>query len=269
MTKNTYASAGVDINNGNQLVSNIKSLAKRTHRNEVMSTIGSFGSLFSIDTQKYKEPVMVSGTDGVGTKLMIAHKTGKHDTIGIDLVAMCANDILCHGAEPLFFLDYFATGKLEVNAAVEVIAGIAQGCKEANMALIGGETAEMPGMYSAGEYDLAGFALGIVEKESILPKGNIKAGDILLGCNSSGLHSNGFSLVRKILADLKIDVHDQSPWQNKSWGEILLEPTALYVKPVLATLDKIKGLAHITGGGCLFDIINFHLDWLVERKDWY
>ncbi len=271
MTKNTYASAGVDINNGNQLVSNIKSLAKRTHRNEVMSTIGSFGSLFSIDTQKYKEPVMVSGTDGVGTKLMIAHKTGKHDTIGIDLVAMCANDILCHGAEPLFFLDYFATGKLEVNAAVEVIAGIAQGCKEANMALIGGETAEMPGMYSAGEYDLAGFALGIVEKESILPKGNIKAGDILLGCNSSGLHSNGFSLVRKILADLKIDVHDQSPWQNKSWGEILLEPTALYVKPVLATLDKIKGLAHITGGGMSENIPRIlpdELTFTLDYHDW-
>ena len=249
MKGNTYSAAGVNIEQGNRLVNNIKSLVKSTNRQEVMSNIGGFAGLFSLDMQKYKEPILVSGTDGVGTKLMVAQQIGKHDTIGIDLVAMCANDILCHGAEPLFFLDYFATGKLEVTAAEEVISGIVRGCKETNMALIGGETAEMPGMYKPNEYDLAGFCLGVVEKAHILPRKDIQAGDILIGCASSGLHSNGFSLVRKVLSQLNIDLCTQSPWQNKMWGEILLEPTALYVKPILSVMENIKGIAHITGGG--------------------
>ena len=237
--KLSYRDAGVDIDAGDALVEAIKPFAKRTLRREVMGGIGGFGALCSIP-QNYRQPVLVSGTDGVGTKLKLAFELDKHDTVGIDLVAMSVNDVLVQGAEPLFFLDYFACGKLEQRVAVDVIKGIAAGCELAGCALIGGETAEMPGMYPEGEYDLAGFCVGVVEKERILDGRSIRPGDAILGLASSGPHSNGFSLIRKILARSK------PPSMSA-----LLEPTRIYVKPLLALLESIpvKGLAHITGGG--------------------
>ena len=237
----SYRDAGVDIDAGDALVEAIKPFAGRTMRPEVLAGIGGFGALCSIPT-KYRQPVLVSGTDGVGTKLKLAFLLGRHDTVGIDLVAMSANDVLVQGAEPLFFLDYFACGKLEQNVAVRVIQGIARGCELAGCALIGGETAEMPGMYPPGEYDLAGFCVGVVERERIIDGSAIGAGDALLGLASSGAHSNGFSLIRKILEAAKPD---------PALMNAIMEPTRIYVKPVLALLETlpVKGLAHITGGG--------------------
>ena len=242
----SYRDAGVDIDAGDALVEAIKPFAKRTMRPEVLAGLGGFGALCAIP-QKYKEPILVSGTDGVGTKLKLAFLLGRHGTVGIDLVAMSVNDILVQGAEPLFFLDYFACGKLDTNVATNVIRGIAKGCEEAGCALIGGETAEMPGMYPEGEYDLAGFCVGVVEKEKIINGSTIVPGDVLLGLASSGAHSNGYSLIRKILGDSK---------PNSDLADALMEPTRIYVKPVLKLLAavKVKGLAHITGGGLIGNV---------------
>jgi phosphoribosylformylglycinamidine cyclo-ligase len=249
----SYRDAGVDIDAGDQLVENIKPFAKRTMRPEVIGGLGGFGALFEI-SKKYKNPVLVSGTDGVGTKLKLAFMLNKHDTVGIDLVAMSVNDILVQGAEPLFFLDYFACGKLDVAAATDVIKGIAAGCEQAGCALIGGETAEMPGMYPAGEYDLAGFAVGAVEKDKAINGSTIKAGDVVLGLASSGAHSNGYSLVRKIIERTGIDLN--SDFHGKPLSEVVMAPTRIYVKPMLALMEKlpVKGMAHITGGGLLENI---------------
>jgi phosphoribosylformylglycinamidine cyclo-ligase len=248
----TYRTAGVDIEAGDALVERIKPLAKSTTRAGVMGGVGGFGALFDLKAAGYRDPVLVSGTDGVGTKLRIAIEAGRHDTIGIDLVAMCVNDVMVQGAEPLFFLDYFATGKLDVSVAERVIAGIAEGCRQAGCALVGGETAEMPGMYAAADYDLAGFAVGAVEREAILPRPDIGPGDVLLALPSVGLHSNGFSLVRRIVERSGLGWNDPAPFANASLAEALLTPTQIYVKPLLAALRAgapIKGLAHITGGG--------------------
>lgn len=248
----TYKKAGVDISKGNKLVEIIKSFARSTFRKEVVSDIGSFGAFFKLESSKYKNPVIVSSTDGVGTKLKLAFMMNKHTTVGIDLVAMCVNDILTSGAEPLFFLDYFATGRLSIKTASDVIRGIAEGCKKAGCSLVGGETAEMPGMYSAGEYDLAGFSIGIVEKHKIIDGSGIKKGDIVIGLLSSGLHSNGYSLARKLLFDIKkYSANKKIQGLDRTIGEELLRPTRIYVKSILNVLKtfKIKGMAHITGGG--------------------
>jgi phosphoribosylformylglycinamidine cyclo-ligase len=249
----SYKDAGVDIDAGDALVERIKPLAKRTMREGVLAGIGGFGALFEIP-KRYAEPVLVSGTDGVGTKLKLAFEWGMHDTVGIDLVAMSVNDVLVQGAEPLFFLDYFACGKLDVDTAAAVIGGIARGCELSGCALIGGETAEMPGMYPAGEYDLAGFAVGAVEKSKILTGRDVQAGDVVLGLASSGVHSNGFSLVRKCLDRAAASL--PATLDGKPLREALMAPTRLYVKPVLAALaaHPIKALAHITGGGLLENI---------------
>ena len=246
----TYKDAGVDIDAGDRLVENIKPFAKRTMRPEVLNGIGGFGALVEI-SRKYREPVLVSGTDGVGTKLKLAFELDRHDTVGIDLVGMSVNDILVQGAEPLFFLDYFACGKLDVEAATEVIKGIAIGCEQAGCALIGGETAEMPGMYPAGEYDLAGFAVGVVEKADIISGAGIKAGDAVIGLASNGAHSNGYSLIRKILASRRVDLTQQL--EGKPLADLIMAPTRIYVKPLLSLMKilTIKGMAHITGGGLL------------------
>ena len=248
-TSLSYRDAGVDIDAGDQLVENIKPYAKRTMRPEVLSGIGGFGGLVEI-SKKYKEPVLVSGTDGVGTKLKLAFELNIHDTVGIDLVGMSVNDILVQGAEPLFFLDYFACGKLNVPAATEVIKGIASGCEQAGCALIGGETAEMPGMYPVGEYDLAGFAVGVVEKANIITGDKICAGDVVLGMASNGAHSNGYSLVRKIIERSKPDLSAKFDGA-RTLSEVVMAPTRIYVKPLLALMQSmtIKGMAHITGGG--------------------
>ncbi|MFA6312028.1 MAG: phosphoribosylformylglycinamidine cyclo-ligase [Sterolibacterium sp.] len=244
----TYRDAGVDIDAGDALVERIKPYAKRTMRPEVLAGIGGFGALFEI-SKKYREPVLVSGTDGVGTKLKLAFQLNRHDTVGQDLVAMSVNDILVQGAEPLFFLDYFACGRLDVATAATVIQGIAEGCELAGCALIGGETAEMPSMYPAGEYDLAGFAVGVVEKSRIIDGRGIVPGDVVLGLASSGAHSNGYSLIRKILErsrpDLAADFH------GRPFGDAIMAPTRIYVKPLLALIQAlpVKGMAHITGGG--------------------
>jgi phosphoribosylformylglycinamidine cyclo-ligase len=245
----SYRDAGVDIDAGDRLVENIKPFAKRTMRPEVLSGIGGFGGLVEI-SKKYKEPVLVSGTDGVGTKLKLAFELNRHDTVGIDLVGMSVNDILVQGAEPLFFLDYFACGKLDVDAATEVIKGIANGCEQAGCALIGGETAEMPGMYPVGEYDLAGFAVGVVGKASIITGENIKPGDVVLGLASNGAHSNGYSLVRKIIERSKPDLNAKFDGE-RTLADCIMAPTRIYVKPLLALMQTltIKGMAHITGGG--------------------
>jgi phosphoribosylformylglycinamidine cyclo-ligase len=231
----------VDIDAGDALVEAIKPFARRTARPEVLAGLGGFGALCAIP-KKYREPILVSGTDGVGTKLKLAFTLGRHDTVGIDLVAMCVNDVLVQGAEPLFFLDYFACGKLETSIAVRVIRGIAEGCEQAGCALIGGETAEMPGMYPPGEYDLAGFCVGVVEKDRIIDGRSIHPGDVLLGLASSGAHSNGYSLIRRIIGDAHI---------NSEMADSLMEPTRIYVKPLLKLMAAlpVKGLAHITGGG--------------------
>ncbi|NPD19243.1 phosphoribosylformylglycinamidine cyclo-ligase [Alterinioella nitratireducens] len=246
----TYAQAGVDIDAGNTLVERIKPAAKSTARAGVMAGLGGFGALFDLKGAGFTDPILVAATDGVGTKLRIAIDTGICDTIGIDLVAMCVNDLVCQGAEPLFFLDYFATGKLDVEAATVIIDGIAEGCKRSGTALIGGETAEMPGMYAGGDFDLAGFAVGAMERGSDLPKG-IAAGDVLLGLASDGVHSNGYSLVRRIVERSGLDWHDASPFSEGALGAGLLAPTRLYVTSALAGVRAgvVKGLAHITGGG--------------------
>ena len=242
----TYKDAGVDIDAGNDLVDRIKPLVRRTLRPEVLAGLGGFGGLFALAPDKYREPVLVSGTDGVGTKLMLAQHLDKHDTIGVDLVAMCVNDVLVQGAEPLFFLDYFACGRLDVDTAANVVAGIAEGCVQAGAALIGGETAEMPDMYPDGEYDLAGFCVGVVEKDAMVDGSAIAAGDALVGIASSGPHSNGYSLIRKVL-----DIAGDEEIDGRPAREALLEPTRIYVKSILALMQQmpVKGLSHITGGG--------------------
>ncbi|MGQ0441978.1 MAG: phosphoribosylformylglycinamidine cyclo-ligase [Methylophilaceae bacterium] len=244
----TYRDAGVDIEAGDALVEQIKPYAKLTMRPEVLAGIGGFGSLFAVPS-KFKEPILVSGTDGVGTKLKLAFELNQHDTVGIDLVAMSVNDILVQGAEPLFFLDYFACGKLEVGVAAQVIKGIAEGCKQSGCALVGGETAEMPGMYPAGEYDLAGFAVGCVDKANMIDGSTIKSGDVVLGLASSGAHSNGYSLIRKLIEKSGIDF--ESDFQGKKFKDVVMAPTRIYVKPLLKLIwtMPVKGLAHITGGG--------------------
>ncbi len=249
----SYRDAGVDIDAGDQLVDNIRPFAKRTLREGVLAGIGGFGALFEVP-KKYKEPVLVSGTDGVGTKLKLAFQLNRHDTIGIDLVAMSVNDILVQGAEPLFFLDYFACGKLDVATATQVVKGVAEGCELAGCALIGGETAEMPGMYPPGEYDLAGFAVGAVEKSRIIDGADIVPRDAVLGLASSGAHSNGYSLIRKIVESSGLAL--SSGFDGQTLGEMLLAPTRIYVKSVLAVMRDvpIKGLAHITGGGLVENI---------------
>ncbi len=258
MTQNTslsYRDAGVDIDAGDELVERIKPLAKKTLREGVLGGIGGFGALFEVP-KRYKEPVLVSGTDGVGTKLRLAFDLNRHDTVGQDLVAMSVNDILVLGAESLFFLDYFACGKLDVDTAAAVVGGIAKGCELAGCALIGGETAEMPGMYPAGEYDLAGFAVGVVEKSKAIDgKATIVAGDVVLGLASSGAHSNGYSLVRKIIERSKPDMNAKFDGE-RTLADVVMAPTRIYVKQVLATMEKvsIKGMAHITGGGLLENV---------------
>ncbi|MEE8342505.1 MAG: phosphoribosylformylglycinamidine cyclo-ligase [Gammaproteobacteria bacterium] len=245
----SYKDAGVDIDAGNLLVQRIKPAVERTLGSGVLGGLGGFGALFELPLDRYDKPVLVSGTDGVGTKLKLALELGRHDSIGVDLVAMCVNDIIVQGAEPLFFLDYYATGRLDVDVAADVIGGIARGCEEAGASLIGGETAEMPGMYTDGEYDLAGFCVGIVEKDAIINGSAVMPGDVLVGIESSGPHSNGYSLIRKIITRCGASLNqlvDGSPL-----GELLLAPTRIYVKPILNLLPKIsvKALAHITGGG--------------------
>lgn len=246
----TYAEAGVDIDAGNALVERIKPAAKRTMRPGVASGLGGFGGLFDLKAAGYDDPVLVAATDGVGTKLRIAIDTGVVDGVGIDLVAMCVNDLICQGAEPLFFLDYFATGKLEVDQAARIIEGIAEGCARSGCALLGGETAEMPGMYPAGDFDLAGFAIGAMERGRALPAG-VAAGDVLLGLGSDGVHSNGYSLVRRIVETAGLGWDAPNPFGEGSIGAALLTPTRLYVKPALAAIRAggVHGLAHITGGG--------------------
>ena len=244
----SYKDAGVDIIAGDQLVEKIKPFAKKTMRNGVLAGLGGFGSMFEIP-KNYKNPVLVSGTDGVGTKLKLAFETNNHKTIGQDLVAMCVNDILVQGAEPLFFLDYYACGKLSVSQATDVIKGIADGCQIAGCALVGGETAEMPGMYNEGEYDIAGFSVGIVEKQNIIDGSKVKSGDTVIGLPSSGPHSNGYSLIRRLLKETKTNLNDS--FDDKTFADVLLAPTKIYVKPLLNLIAKleVKALAHITGGG--------------------
>ncbi len=266
----TYRDAGVDIDAGDALVENIKPFAKRTMRPEVMAGIGGFGALCGLPA-KYKEPILVSGTDGVGTKLKLAFELNRHDTIGIDLVAMSVNDILTQGAEPLFFLDYFACGKLDVATATDVVKGIATGCEQSGCALIGGETAEMPGMYPSGEYDLAGFAVGVVEKSKIINGSTIQAGDVVLGLASSGAHSNGYSLIRRIIAEKKVDL--TAKLDGRPLSEVILAPTRIYVKPVLQLMQSIdvKGLAHITGGGIVDNVPRVLTEALtahIDGKSW-
>ncbi|MCG3778105.1 MAG: Phosphoribosylformylglycinamidine cyclo-ligase [Nitrospira sp.] len=248
----TYRDAGVDMDAGDEFVDRISPLVRSTFRPEVLTDIGGFGGLFGLQAHRYAEPVLVSGTDGVGTKLKIAFLTDRHDTVGIDLVAMCVNDIVVSGAEPLFFLDYFATGKLAVPKAEAVLKGIAEGCRQAGCALIGGETAEMPSFYAEGEYDLAGFAVGVVDRSKIIDGRNIVPGDVLIGLVSTGLHSNGYSLARRVLLDkAQLSMTSRLPELDQSLGEVLLTPTRIYVKQILTLIQEcpIKGIAHITGGG--------------------
>jgi phosphoribosylformylglycinamidine cyclo-ligase len=255
----TYRDSGVDIDAGNALVEAIKPLARSTRRPGADADLGGFGGLFDLKRAGFRDPVLVAANDGVGTKLKIAIDTGLHGTIGIDLVAMCVNDLVVQGAEPLFFLDYFATGKLDVKTGTAVVSGIAEGCRQAGAALIGGETAEMPGMYQGGDYDLAGFAVGAVERGEILPRGDIVPGDVLIGLSSSGVHSNGYSLVRRLVKEAGLGWHDPAPfWTGKTLAEALIAPTRIYVKPILAALEAtggggpngaIKALSHVTGGG--------------------
>ena len=289
MTKNnslTYADAGVEIDAGNTLVEQIKPAAKSTNRPSVMDSLGGFGAMFDLKAAGFKDPILVSATDGVGTKLRIAIDTQNLDTVGIDLVAMCVNDLICQGAIPLFFLDYFATGKLEVNEASKVINGIAEGCRQANTALVGGETAEMPGMYDGKDFDLAGFAVGAMERGETLPR-NVSNGDVLIGMPSSGIHSNGYSLVRKIVENSGHSWNDDCPFGEGSLAKHLLEPTKIYVKSAVSALKtgKLKALAHITGGGLTENLpralpeglgANINLDawdrlpifnWLIEQAD--
>ncbi|HET9403606.1 MAG TPA: phosphoribosylformylglycinamidine cyclo-ligase [Burkholderiales bacterium] len=267
----TYRDAGVDIDAGDRLVENIKPFARKTLRQGVLAGIGGFGALFEIAAKKYRQPVLVSGTDGVGTKLKLAFELDRHATIGIDLVAMSVNDILTLGAEPLFFLDYYACGRLDVATATRVVEGIARGCRQAGCALLGGETAEMPGMYPAGEYDLAGFAVGIVEKSRIIDGTGIAEGDAVLGLASSGAHSNGYSLIRKIIAVKGFDL--SSKLDGETLADAILAPTRIYVKPVLKLVRSVavRGLAHITGGGLVDNvprILSGRLAARIERAHW-
>jgi phosphoribosylformylglycinamidine cyclo-ligase len=267
----TYKDAGVDIEAGDELVERIKPAVKRTLRPEVIGGLGGFGALFEIPLERYRKPVLVSGTDGVGTKLRLAIETGRHDTIGIDLVAMCVNDVVVQGAEPLFFLDYYATGKLSVNVAESVIKGIVEGCVQAGAALIGGETAEMPGMYAAGDYDLAGFCVGIVEKDAIIDGSKTRPGDVIIGLPSSGPHSNGYSLIRKLLATAKAT--PATKLEGGSLYDALLTPTRIYVKPLLALVKSVavRSLAHITGGGLTENIprvVPGGLEVLLSAQTW-
>ncbi len=247
----SYRDAGVDIDAGNSLIERIKPHTKATLRPGVLGGLGGFGALFELPLDRYKKPVLVSGTDGVGTKLKLALMTGKHDTIGIDLVAMCSNDLIVAGAEPLFFLDYYATGKLDVDTATDVIKGISEGCIQSGCALTGGETAEMPGMYDGDDYDLAGFCVGIVEKDEVIDGSKVKEGDVLLGLASSGPHSNGYSLIRKVIEVSGADL--DSAFDGDTLGNRLLEPTRIYVKPLLALIKEVEvlSLCHVTGGGLL------------------
>jgi phosphoribosylformylglycinamidine cyclo-ligase len=266
----TYRDAGVDIEAGDALVEQIKPYAKRTMRPEVLGGIGGFGSLFAVP-KKFNEPILVSGTDGVGTKLKLAFELKKHDTVGIDLVAMSVNDILVQGAEPLFFLDYFACGKLEVGVAAQVIKGIAEGCEQSGCALVGGETAEMPGMYPSGEYDLAGFAVGCVDKAKIIDGKSIAAGDVVLGLASSGAHSNGYSLIRKLIAISGIDF--ESDFHGRKFKDVVMTPTKIYVKSLLKLIETmpVKGMAHITGGGLTENIprvLPAGLTAEIEKNNW-
>ena len=266
----SYIDAGVNIDAGNRLVEEIKPFISATARPGVMSNIGGFGGLFDLRASGYDDPILVSATDGVGTKLKLAIEMKKYNTIGQDLVAMCVNDLICQGAEPLFFLDYFATGKLDVSVAKEIIQGIAVACKIANCALIGGETAEMPGVYSGDDFDLAGFAVGAMERTRVLPK-DISAGDALIALPASGVHSNGFSLIRKVLQRSKLDWFDKAPFADHSIGSIFLKPTELYVSPILKLINKnlISGIAHITGGGLtenLPRILNANLGTAIDTS---
>ncbi len=270
-TSLSYRDAGVDIDAGNSLVERIKPIVKSTTRPGVMGGIGGFGALFELPLDRYKQPVLVSGTDGVGTKLKLALELNKHDTIGIDLVAMCVNDIIVTGAEPLYFLDYYATGKLDVDIATDVVTGIAEGCRQAGAALTGGETAEMPGIYQEGDYDLAGFCVGVVEKSKIIQPDQVVVGDRLIALTSSGPHSNGYSLIRKIL-EVSQDRLDQ-PMGDGTLGDALLAPTRIYVKPLLTLMQSVNlhALAHITGGGLLENIprvMPSHTQAVIDAKAW-
>ena len=274
--KLTYKKSGVDINKGNKLVDIIKPLARSTFKPYVMSDIGSFGAFCKLDTSRYKNPVLVSSTDGVGTKLKIAFMRNRHDTVGIDLVAMCVNDILTSGARPLFFLDYFASGKLSTKQAADVIRGIAEGCKMADCSLIGGETAEMPGFYDKGEYDLSGFAVGVVDGKKIINGSGIRNGDVLIGLSSSGLHSNGYSLVRRLFFDIKkYGPGKRIEELGCTIGEELLKPTRIYVKSILKIIRSfnVKGIAHITGGGLTENLPRIlpqkaKLKFVIEKGSW-
>jgi phosphoribosylformylglycinamidine cyclo-ligase len=267
----TYLDSGVDIDAGDELVERIKPKVKRSMRPEVLGGIGGFGALVEVPLDRYRKPVLVSGTDGVGTKLRLAIDTRRHDGVGIDLVAMCVNDVVVQGAEPLYFLDYYASGKLDVDVGERVIAGIVEGCVQAGCALVGGETAEMPGMYHGADYDLAGFCVGIVEKDSIIDGTKTSAGDVVLGLPSSGPHSNGFSLIRKILQVSKAELNQDL--QGASLIDRLMTPTQIYVKPLLALMSQVSlhGLSHITGGGLVDNIprvIPDGLEVVLERKAW-
>jgi phosphoribosylformylglycinamidine cyclo-ligase len=267
----SYLDAGVDIDAGNALVERIKPAVKSTNRKGVLTGLGGFGGLFQLDTERYKEPLLVSGTDGVGTKLLLARQLECHDTIGIDLVAMCVNDILTSGAEPLFFLDYYATGKLKIDNAQAVIEGIAEGCRQAGCALIGGETAEMPGMYGQDEYDLAGFTVGVVDRPQLIDGSRINTGHIVLGLSSSGPHSNGYSLIRKVLEQSGDD--PSMPLGDTTLGSALLAPTRIYVNALLPLIEKhrIDGMAHITGGGISENIVRVipdHLGLEIDLSAW-
>jgi phosphoribosylaminoimidazole synthetase len=268
----TYAQAGVSIDAGNELVERIKPLAKSTRRSGSEPSLGGFGALFDLKAAGYDDPLLVTTTDGVGTKLKVAIETGLHGTVGIDLVGMCVNDLLAQGAEPLMFLDYYATGKLDVEAAASVVAGIAEGCRQANCALVGGETAEMPGMYAEGDYDMAGFCVGAVDRDKVLPRlGDQKEGDILIGIGSSGPHSNGYSLIRRIVEHSGLAWDAASPFSDgQTLAEALLEPTRIYIKTVLPhlKLGRVKGLAHITGGGLVENPPRAIAEGLVPRFDW-
>ena len=268
----TYAQAGVSIDAGNALVERIKPLAKSTRRSGSEPSLGGFGALFDLKAAGYDDPLLVTTTDGVGTKLKVAIETGIHTTVGIDLVGMCVNDLLAQGAEPLMFLDYYATGKLDVEAATAVVAGIAEGCRQAGCALVGGETAEMPGMYSEGDYDMAGFCVGAVDRDKVLPRlGDQRAGDVMIGVGSSGPHSNGYSLIRRIVERSGLAWDAPAPFADgKTLAQALLEPTRIYIRSVLPQLKagRVKGLAHITGGGLVENPPRCIAEGLVPRFDW-
>jgi phosphoribosylformylglycinamidine cyclo-ligase len=267
----TYKDAGVDIDAGDTLVERIKPLAGSTRRPGLLGGIGGFGGLFEIDVARWPQPVLVAGTDGVGTKLKLAIDLASYDTVGVDLVAMCVNDVIVQGAEPLFFLDYYASGKLRLEAATAVISGIADGCRQAGAALLGGETAEMPGMYAGHDFDLAGFCVGVVNRDQLIDGSRLRAGDALLGLASSGPHSNGYSLIRRVLEVTATPA--STPWEGKTLGEALLTPTRIYVKPLLALFAKIQvsALAHITGGGLPGNVVRFlpdSLDAIINARAW-